>query len=64
MDRGFDAVWGPKIENENKALDEAIKKWRKDGGYQSGKPIYRRDVMTAFNIASVLSKEDIIALAT
>ncbi|KAF2247449.1 hypothetical protein BU26DRAFT_552188 [Trematosphaeria pertusa] len=63
LDRGFDAVWGPKIENENQALDEAIEAFQAEGSYGGGKTIRMEKVMANFNTASNLTKDDIGALA-
>src|SRR6266480_6151920 len=57
--RGFDAVWGPKIENENEALDEAVQKFQDDGGFVNGKLTSMDKVMAAFNAATDLTIDDI-----
>lgn len=61
--RGLDAVWGPKIENENRSLDAAVRKWQDDGGYEKGKLINMDGVLAAFNTASILEQTDINLLA-
>jgi hypothetical protein len=61
--RGFDAVWGPKIENENKAIDEAVEKFDAEGGHAKGKTIPLSKVLVAFNAATELSTDDVNNLA-
>jgi len=61
--RGFDAVWGPKIESENRAIDEAVEKFEADGGYAKGKHIPMAKVLVAFNAATELSIDDVNNLA-
>lgn len=61
--RGFDAVWGPKIESENKAIDEAVEKFRDAGGYAAGKLVPMDKVLAAFNTAANLDMKDINDIA-
>ncbi|KAG7405845.1 hypothetical protein Forpe1208_v014463 [Fusarium oxysporum f. sp. rapae] len=62
--RGFDAVWGPKIKSENKALDEVMQKWLDDGGYHSGKLPRMDKVMADFHSRTIMSDDDIFDLAS
>jgi hypothetical protein len=62
--RGFDAVWGPKIEYENRSLDEAVEKFQDAGGYAKGKLIWMDKVMASFNAATDLTIHDVNDLAS
>lgn len=62
--RGFDAVWGPKIEYENKALDEAVEKFRDAGGYGHGNLISMEKVMASFHSATDLTIDNVNDLAS
>jgi hypothetical protein len=65
-DRGFDALWGPKIEYENRALDEAMENSQAEAGgkekWHSGL-ISRDKVLAAFNSNTNLSIEDVTYIA-
>lgn len=62
-DRGFDAVWSPKIKNENEALDDAIAKFRQAGGRNSPNIPDILPVLAEFHSSTELTKEDINHLA-
>ncbi|KAK0701240.1 hypothetical protein B0H67DRAFT_595665 [Lasiosphaeris hirsuta] len=64
-DRGFDAVWGPKIEYENRALDKAQEQFVKEGGYGKKRTHISMDSLLSWfnNAAAGLEDEDIIDLA-
>lgn len=62
-DRGFDAVWSPKIESEHKPIDTAIADWRAKGGFDQSALIDMGSVVTSFYTSTQLDREDIISLA-
>lgn len=64
-DRGFDAVWGPKIEYENRALDEAQDRFTKEGGLTKKRTHINMDkAVTWFQTSAAdLRDADIVDLA-
>ncbi|KXX75394.1 hypothetical protein MMYC01_208129 [Madurella mycetomatis] len=57
-DRGFDAVWGPKIEYENRVLDEAQEQFFKEGGYTKKRAHISMDKVVAWFNTSAADLED------
>lgn len=65
-DRGMDAVWGPKIFAENKALDQAVERAEmsvlENGGIWSER-VQMHTVLAAFNAITDLNHDDIVYLS-
>ncbi|KAF2454906.1 hypothetical protein BDY21DRAFT_381168 [Lineolata rhizophorae] len=64
--RGFDAVWGPKIEAENRALDQAVEKAAEAADSEAslaGRPVNYDAVLAAFKASTQLSRTDVTRLA-
>jgi hypothetical protein len=63
-DRGFDAVWSPKIEYEHRALDEAFARITNAEEPQKEESGQLSSILASFNSSTELSREDIRHLAS
>lgn len=62
-ERGFDAVWSPKIESEHAKIDAAVADWRAKGGFDQATLIDVYPFIAAFHSSTQLDKDDVISLA-